>query len=50
LARCARLAGVLRLGGDILEDNKAMRGLALSLGARLSRGLDGKTARLSMEV
>jgi len=50
LARCARLAGVLRLGGDILEDNKAMRGLAHSLGARLSRGLDGKTVRLSMEV
>jgi acetyltransferase len=39
LAQCARLAGVLRLSGDILEDNKAMRGLAHSLGARLSLGL-----------
>ena len=50
LAQCARFAGVLRLCGDILEDNKAMRGLAHSLGARLSRGVDGKTVRLSMEV
>jgi acetyltransferase len=51
LAQCARFAGVLRLCGDILEDNKAMRGLAHSLGARLSRETGSvQTVRLSMEV
>jgi acetyltransferase len=50
LAQCARFAGVLRLRGDILEDNKAMRGLAHSLGAKLSREVGSRTVRLSMEV
>jgi acetyltransferase len=51
LAKCARFAGVLRLCGDVLEDNKAMRGLAHSLGARLSREAGSRqTVRLSMEV
>jgi acetyltransferase len=48
LAQRARLSGVRRLCGDILEDNKAMRGLARSLGARLSRGMG--CVRLSLEV
>jgi acetyltransferase len=48
LAQRARFAGVRRLCGDILEDNKAMRGLARSLGARLSRGMG--CVRLSLEV
>ena len=48
LAQRARFAGVRRLWGDILEDNKAMRGLAHSLGARLSRGMG--CLRLSLEV
>lgn len=48
LARCARFAGVLRLSGDVLEDNKAMRGLARSLGARLSRGIG--CLRVSLEA
>jgi len=51
LAQCARFAGVLRLCGDVLEDNKAMRGLAHSLGARLSREVGSlQSVRLSMEV
>jgi acetyltransferase len=48
LAQRARFAGVRRLCGDVLEDNKAMRGLALSLGARLSRGIG--CLRLSLSV
>jgi len=48
LAQCARFAGVRRLCGDVLEDNEAMRGLAHSLGARLSRGMG--CIRLSLEV
>jgi acetyltransferase len=48
LAQRARFSGVRRLWGDILEDNKAMRGLAHSLGARLSRGMG--CVRLSLEV
>jgi acetyltransferase len=48
LAQRARFSGVRRLCGDILEDNKAMRGLAHSLGARLSRGMG--CVRLSLEV
>ena len=48
LARCARFAGVLRLDGDVLDDNRAMRGLAHSLGAKLSRGIG--CIRLSLEV
>jgi acetyltransferase len=51
LAQCARFAGVLRLCGDVLEDNKAMRGLAHSLGARLSREIGrAQTVRLSLTV
>jgi acetyltransferase len=51
LARRARFTGVRRLWGDILEDNKAMRGLAHSLGARLSRAIGcGQIVRLSLEV
>jgi hypothetical protein len=51
LAQCARFAGVVRLCGDVLEDNKAMRGLAHSLGARLSREVGSpQTVRVSMEV
>jgi len=48
LAQRARFAGVRRLCGDVLNDNKAMRGLARSLGARLSRGIG--CVRLSLEV
>jgi acetyltransferase len=48
LAQRARFSGVRRLWGDVLEDNKAMRGLAHSLGARLSRGIG--CIRLSLEV
>jgi acetyltransferase len=48
LAQRARFSGVRRLWGDVLEDNKAMRGLAHSLGARLSRGMG--CVRLSLEV
>jgi acetyltransferase len=48
LAQRARFAGVRRLCGDVLDDNKAMRGLARSLGARLSRGIG--CVRLSLEV
>lgn len=48
LARCARFAGVLRLDGDVLDDNRAMRGLAHSLGAHLSRGIG--CIRLSLDV
>jgi len=51
LAQRARIAGVLRLCGDVLEDNKAMRGLAHALGARLSRGIGfGQTLRLSLKA
>jgi acetyltransferase len=51
LAQHARVTGVRRLCGDVLEDNKAMRGFAHSLGARLSRGLGwAHTLRLSLEV
>jgi acetyltransferase len=51
LAQHARFAGVRRLCGDVLEDNKAMRGFAHSLGARLSRGIgSAQTVRLSLEV
>jgi acetyltransferase len=51
LARSARFAGVRRLWGDMLEDNKAMRSLAHSLGARLSRTIgSGPIVRLSLEV
>ncbi|HTB89081.1 MAG TPA: GNAT family N-acetyltransferase [Steroidobacteraceae bacterium] len=51
LAQRARFSGVRRLWGDVLEDNKAMRGLAHSLGARLSRAIGyGQIVRLSLEV
>jgi acetyltransferase len=51
LAQRARFSGIRRLCGDVLEDNKAMRGLAHSLGARLSRAIGcGQTVRLSLEV
>jgi acetyltransferase len=51
LAQHARFMGVRRLCGDVLEDNKAMRGFAHSLGARLSRGIGSvQTVRLSLEV
>ena len=51
LAQHARFAGVRRLCGDVLEDNKAMRGFAHSLGARLSRGIGCvQTVRFSLEV
>jgi acetyltransferase len=51
LAQHARFAGVRRLCGDVLEGNKAMRGFAHSLGARLSRGIGCvQTVRLSLEV
>jgi acetyltransferase len=51
LARRARFTGVRRLWGDVLEDNKAMRGLAHSLDARLSRAIGcGQIVRLSLEV
>jgi acetyltransferase len=48
LAQRARFAGIRRLWGDVLEDNQAMRGLAHSLGARLSRVIGG--VRLSLEL
>ena len=51
LAHRARFTGVRRLCGDVLEDNKAMRGFAHSLGARLSRVIGyGQTLRLSLNV
>jgi acetyltransferase len=51
LAQSARFAGVRRLWGDMLEDNKAMRSLAHSLGAGLSRTIGcGPIVRLSLEV
>jgi acetyltransferase len=51
LAQRARFAGVRRLWGEVLEDNKAMRGLARSLGAQLSRAIgSGQIVRLSLEV
>jgi acetyltransferase len=51
LSQHARLMGVRSLYGDVLEDNKSMRGLAHSLGARLSRTIGrGQTIRLSLEV
>ena len=50
LAQRARIAGVLRLYGDVLEDNKAMRGLAHSLGAGLSRGIGCLQVRLSLQA
>jgi acetyltransferase len=50
LAQRARISGVLRLDGDVLEDNKAMRGLAHSLGARLSRGMGCLQVRLSLKA
>jgi acetyltransferase len=48
IAQRARFAGVRRLCGDVLEDNKAMRGFAHSLGARLSRAIG--CVRLSLEL
>jgi acetyltransferase len=48
MAQRARFAGVRRLCGDVLEDNKAMRGFAHSLGARLSRAIG--CVRLSLEL
>jgi acetyltransferase len=48
MAQRARFAGVRRLCGDVLEDNKAMRGFAHSLGARLSQAIG--CVRLSLEV
>ena len=51
LAQRARFAGVRRLWGDVLEDNGAMRGLASSLGARLSREIGCvQTVRFSLQV
>jgi acetyltransferase len=48
MAQRARFTGVRRLCGDVLEDNKAMRGFARSLGARLSRAIG--CVRLSLEL
>jgi acetyltransferase len=48
MAQRARFTGVRRLCGDVLEDNRAMRGFAHSLGARLSRAIG--CFRLSLEV
>ena len=48
MAQRARFTGVRRLSGDVLDDNKAMRGFAHSLGARLSRAIG--CVRLSLEV
>jgi hypothetical protein len=48
LAQRARLSGVRRLCGDILEDNLAVRRQAHSLGARLSRGMG--CVRLCLDV
>jgi acetyltransferase len=48
MAQRARFTGVRRLCGDVLEDNKAMRSFAHSLGARLSRAIG--CIRLSLEV
>jgi acetyltransferase len=48
LAQRARFTGVRRLCGDVLEDNKAMRGFAQSLGARLARAIG--CVRLSLEL
>jgi acetyltransferase len=48
LAQRARFTGVRRLCGDVLEDNKAMRGFAHSLGARLARAIG--CIRLSLEL
>jgi acetyltransferase len=51
LAQHARFMGVRRLCGDVLEDNKAMRSFAHSLGARLSRGIGRvQTFQLALEV
>jgi acetyltransferase len=51
LAQRARFTGVRRLCGDVLEDNKAMRGFADSLGARWSLPIGrGQTLRLSLEL
>jgi hypothetical protein len=51
LARHAQFTGVRRLCGDVLEDNKAMRSFAHSLGARLSRRIGcAQALRLSLEV
>jgi acetyltransferase len=51
LAQHARFTGVRRLCGDVLEDNKAMRGFAHSIGARLSRRIGwAQAVRLSLEV
>jgi acetyltransferase len=44
----ARFMGVRRLCGDVLEDNKAMRGFAHSLGGQLWRAIG--CVRLSLEV
>jgi acetyltransferase len=48
MAQRARFTGVRRLCGDILEDNKAMRGFAHSLGATFSRAFG--CVRLSLEL
>jgi hypothetical protein len=48
LAQRARFTGVRRLCGNVLEDNKAMRAFAHSLGARLSRGVGCVQVRLSL--
>jgi acetyltransferase len=51
LAQRARFTGVRRLCGDVLDDNKAMRGFAHSLGARLSRAIGrAQNLRLSLNV
>jgi acetyltransferase len=51
LAQRARFTGVRRLCGDVLEDNKAMRRFAESLGARLSLAIgSAQTLRLSLEL
>jgi acetyltransferase len=51
LAQRARFSGLRCLCGDVLEDNKAMRGFAHSLGARLSRAIGfGQTVRLLLQV
>jgi hypothetical protein len=51
LAQRAQFTGAQRLWGDVLEDNKAMRCLAHSLGARLSRAIGcGQIVRISLEV
>jgi acetyltransferase len=51
LKQRARFTGVRRLCGEVLEDNKVMKGFAHSLGARLSLAIGrAQTLRLSLNV